>query len=61
MMRLGRPEYPASTRQKKKPEETTAFEGTATEQPEPGRSTLLNRMKMVWSQKKGNYDQESEE
>ena len=60
MMRLGRPEQPVSTEQNEQPDETTATEDSATEQPTPGRSTLLDRLKMLWSQKKEKADDNNE-
>ena len=60
MMRLGRPEQPASTKQSEQSEETVTTEESVTEQPAPGRSTLLDRLKMLWSQKKEKADDNNE-
>ena len=61
MMRLGRPEHPASTEREAQPEEVTATEDTVTVKETPGRSTLLDRLKMLWSQKKEKDDHETKE
>ena len=56
MMRLGRPEHPAPIKEEAPGDQVSAIEDTATEETAPGRSRLLDRLKMLWSQKKEKHD-----
>ena len=56
MMRLGRPEHPPSKKQDTPSDQTVITEETVGEEPKAGRSTLLRRLKMLWSHNKEKHD-----
>lgn len=59
MMRLGRPEHPPSKEQDDQTDRAIVTEKAITEEPKAGRNTLLNRLKMLWSNNKEKHDSRS--